>query len=214
MNTVQLFNGVSMTDLTPSERRHERTREAILEAAGELLRQHGLDGLSIRALAEAVDYSPAALYQYFENKEAILNALGEQGFAYIDRIMTRHLEKSQIPAEGIRGFALGLLEFARTYPHFFLVMFADESVERRGMADVRDNPQFNILVDLFRKGIQDEGFTLPEGYTPFEAAFHLWMTLHGISLIRLKFIRDPELEFDPLAARIMANEINYLTGKG
>ncbi len=203
-----------MTNLSPSEKRYQRTREAILDAAGEILRRHGLEGLSIRSLAEAVNYSPSALYQYFENKDAILNALGQQGFASIDRILARRLKGNLTNKEGILAFARGQLEFAETFPHFFLVMFADESIERRSMEDVRDNPQFNILVDFFRKGQKEENFHLPEGYSPFEAAFHLWMTIHGISLIRLKFIRDAEVEFDPLTNRIVINEIQVPIPKG
>ncbi len=202
-----------MPELTPSERRHQRTRQSIIDAAGELLRHQGLDGLSIRSLAEAVDYSPSALYQYFPNKDAILAALGEQGFAHMDSLMTSYLTNIKNNQEGIRGFAKALRAFAENYPHFFLVMFADESIPRRSMADVKNNPQFNVLVTFFEQGAASEAFHLPEDYSAFEAAFHLWMTLHGISLIHLKFIAEPEKDFRPLTDQIVEQEIRFLTGK-
>jgi AcrR family transcriptional regulator len=65
--------------LTGSSARRERGRKemqaAILEAAGSIVATEGIDGLTIRAVAQALSYSPAALYEYFDSKEAILAAL-------------------------------------------------------------------------------------------------------------------------------------------
>ena len=57
------------------ERGRQEMRAAILEAAGDLVEVDGIDGLTIRAVAQAVGYSPGALYEYFDSKEAILKAL-------------------------------------------------------------------------------------------------------------------------------------------
>ncbi|MCB0105373.1 MAG: TetR family transcriptional regulator, partial [Caldilineaceae bacterium] len=45
--------------LTPRERRALRTREAILDAARKIISKDGVDGLSMRNIADAIDYSPA-----------------------------------------------------------------------------------------------------------------------------------------------------------
>ncbi|MRR32158.1 TetR/AcrR family transcriptional regulator, partial [bacterium] len=52
------------TEISPSERRYQRTRQSILEAAQAILSEQGIEALSMRALAEKADYSPAALYKY------------------------------------------------------------------------------------------------------------------------------------------------------
>jgi len=62
---------------TPSERRYEKTRQGILSAARTLLLEGGVEAISMRTLADKVDYSPAALYKYFANKEEIIEVDGE-----------------------------------------------------------------------------------------------------------------------------------------
>ena len=69
-----------MTDKTPSERRYEKTRQGILSAARNLLLEGGTDAISMRTLADKVDYSPAALYKYFANKEEIIEALRQEAW--------------------------------------------------------------------------------------------------------------------------------------
>jgi len=59
--------------------RREATRAEILEAAGELIREHGVAGLSLRDLGQKVGMRAQSLYSYFESKEAIYDALFGQG---------------------------------------------------------------------------------------------------------------------------------------
>lgn len=56
----------------------QTSRAAILAAASELLEADGLPGLSLRKLAKQLEISPTSLYRYFENKQQLLTALGEQ----------------------------------------------------------------------------------------------------------------------------------------
>src|SRR5258705_3392531 len=64
--------------------RHEREREAvaraILDAARELFVAEGYQNVSIRKIAERIEYSPAAIYGYFPSKDDIFLALAEEGF--------------------------------------------------------------------------------------------------------------------------------------
>ena len=64
--------------------RHEREREAtgraILDAARDLFVAEGYQNVSIRKIAERIEYSPAAIYSYFPSKDDIFLALAEEGF--------------------------------------------------------------------------------------------------------------------------------------
>src|SRR5262245_10170920 len=60
--------------------RREATRAEILEAAWELMHEHGVAGLSLRDLGEKVGMRAQSLYSYFDSKEAIYDALFEEGF--------------------------------------------------------------------------------------------------------------------------------------
>ena len=72
-------------ELSPRERRHQRTQQAILDAALEIIHEKGVDGLSIRAIADKIDYSPAGLYEYYGSKEEIIAALCMQGLERFGR---------------------------------------------------------------------------------------------------------------------------------
>src|SRR3954470_18451455 len=88
VNTVH-FNGpttgraTSRTSMGIKERQ-ERDREAIrrgiLDAARDLFVTEGYQNVSIRKIAERIEYSPAAIYGYFPSKDDIFFALAEQGF--------------------------------------------------------------------------------------------------------------------------------------
>lgn len=60
---------------TPRARRRAQTRQLILDTASELIAEHGLDWLTMAQLARAVDYTPGALYRYFDSKNALFVAL-------------------------------------------------------------------------------------------------------------------------------------------
>src|SRR5215475_12023730 len=62
------------------ERDREAVRRAILDAARDLFVSEGYGNVSIRKIAERIEYSPAAIYSYFPSKDDIFFALAEEGF--------------------------------------------------------------------------------------------------------------------------------------
>src|ERR1700745_4340164 len=62
------------------ERDRETVRRAILDAARDLFVDEGFQNVSIRKIAERIEYSPAAIYGYFPSKDDIFFALAEEGF--------------------------------------------------------------------------------------------------------------------------------------
>ena len=65
------------TTQTPASRRREKVRQTILEAAERVFAEEGYEGLSIRRLAEEIDYSPSAIYKYFASKTELVGCLKE-----------------------------------------------------------------------------------------------------------------------------------------
>src|ERR1043166_1730389 len=117
--------------------RHERDREAvrraILDAARELFVREGYENVSIRKIAERIEYSPAAIYGYFPSKDDIFFALAEEGFRLLcDRgAAARAGQADQPPSlERVRGIFSRLYEFSRDHPEYFALMFVDRSVPR------------------------------------------------------------------------------------
>ena len=114
--------------------RHEREREAvaraILDAARELFVAEGYANVSIRKIADRIEYSPAAIYSYFPSKDDIFFALAEEGF----RLLFASAEADDSPGpdglEGIRRPFWHLYAFSRRHPEYFALMFIDRSVPR------------------------------------------------------------------------------------
>ena len=76
--------------LSRRERRRASTREEILTAARELLLEVGPEELSLRQVARRADFSPAALYTYFANRDELVASLFAESFerlyAYLHRV--------------------------------------------------------------------------------------------------------------------------------
>src|ERR1700682_6308743 len=116
--------------------RHERDREAIsraiLDAARELCVAEGYQHVSIRKIAERIEYSPAAIYGYFTSKDDIFFALAEEGFRLLSQATQEEEERYAAlpPLARVRGGLWHLYEFSRDHAQYFALMFLDRSVPR------------------------------------------------------------------------------------
>jgi len=115
------------------ERDREAVRRAILDAARDLFVTEGFQHVSIRKIAERIEYSPAAIYSYFPSKDDIFFALAEEGFrllgdpgdpkAQAELSRLTHLER-------VRSVIWRVYEFSREQPQYFALMFMERSVPR------------------------------------------------------------------------------------
>lgn len=115
------------------ERDREAVRGSILDAARELFIKDGFEQVSIRKIAERVEYSPAAIYGYFPSKDDIFFALAEDGFRlmYGDQQSLDALDDLP-PLECIRRLFWRFYVFSCEHPQYFSLMFVDRSVPRIG----------------------------------------------------------------------------------
>jgi AcrR family transcriptional regulator len=115
------------------ERDRETMHRSILDAARELFVREGYQNVSIRKIAERIEYSPAAIYGYFPSKDDIFFALAEEGFRLLgdpgESEREAHLDALP-PLERVRAMFWRLYEFSREQPQYFALMFVDRSVPR------------------------------------------------------------------------------------
>src|SRR5438093_5685392 len=116
--------------------RQERDKAAvqwsILDAARDLFVAEGYQNVSIRKIAERIEYSPAAIYGYFPSKDDIFFALAEEGFRLLHRIARKEddARRTTDPIARVREIFWHLYEFSREQPEYFALMFVDRSVPR------------------------------------------------------------------------------------
>lgn len=102
-------------------REKENLRRAILDAARELFVTEDFKAVSMRRIAEKIEYSPTAIYLYFKDKEEILFHLVEEGFS----LLSARMEELNIsdPIERLRQVGHIYIDFALTQPHYYQIMF-------------------------------------------------------------------------------------------
>ena len=173
--------------------RHERDREAvrrgILDAARELFVAEGYQNVSIRKIAERIEYSPAAIYGYFPSKDDLFFALAEQGFRLLgDPADLVNLEKmrSLEPLDRLRAIFWRVYEFSREHPQYFALMFVDRSVPRI----TRDYERFTFVRDMRNHIVEQiqaciDAKVLPATVNPTVACRLLTMAVLGVSTMRL-----------------------------
>lgn len=179
-----------------SARDREATRRRILDAARELFIAEGYRHVSIRRIAERIEYSPGALYSYFPSKDDIFYALAEEGFRKLFEFTSA--PQPDDPLDAVRDGYLQYYRFSRAHPEYFDLMFMDRTVPRigqhwQGFATVAETIG-NACATI---GRAVEAGALPPDTDP-EVAFHvLWSAVHGPAAIalcdRLSPDEDPEL---------------------
>jgi AcrR family transcriptional regulator len=95
---------------TQKTRRLANRREIIIKAAGQLFREKGYEGTTVRDLADSVGLQSGSLFFHFESKEEILVSLLEGGLRRAVTILDRHLEKASSPREKLSAILHGHLE--------------------------------------------------------------------------------------------------------
>src|SRR5688572_32847062 len=94
------------------DRDRQAVRHAILDAARDLFLSEGYRNVSIRKIAERIEYSPAAIYSYFPSKDDIFFALAEEGFRRLDA-KVRGFTETEDPLENVRRSWWAYYEFSR-----------------------------------------------------------------------------------------------------
>jgi AcrR family transcriptional regulator len=199
-----------MAELTPRERRHLRTRDAILEAARHLISERGASELSIRAIAERIDYSPAGLYEYFGSKEEIMAAVCQQGHERLAQAMT-----AVPPALPIDEYLIAIgqayIAFAIQNPDHYLLMFTNPAFASTPEEIDDAGSSFTILLGAIQRGLHEGLFKRREGYGLMEMAYAAWAIVHGIAMLRLTYLAHHPFNFDQVDAEALRSFTTGLT---
>ncbi len=173
-----------MEDLTPRQRRHLRTKDAILDAAHQIISEDGVEKLSMRSIANRIDYSPAGLYEYFGNKDEIITAVCLQGDERLRQNMLK-VDSSLPPMDYLIEIGLAYINFAVTNPDHFLLMFASGLEAPEEIQDAPQESSFHVLVSAITGGVEAGVFIPREGFALMDMAFMAWSVVHGISVLRV-----------------------------
>jgi AcrR family transcriptional regulator len=180
---------------TAQGRRRIRNRQAILDAALVLIEVSGVDGWSMRELAERVDYTPGALYRYFDGKAALLAALTDET---MDGLRTHLSECESVDGEVDRLVELGLayVDFAAARPTLFRLGLIEMPSRRTtvGQEPGRSSP-YAILLRAVRSAIDTDALTETDFFGAEEIAYTIWATVHGMAVLEQTHLRGFDADF-------------------
>ncbi len=154
-------------------------RKAILDASLGLFARGGIKAVSMRNIAERIEYSPGTIYRYFDGKSAILRELRLGAFAeFFERIAVH--EGVADPVERLRKAAREYISFALEHPEYYNLMFNTPDAP-----SVEDPDGVYPPMKTLRKFVEYVEASLAARGLPAENAqlvtTSLWGTLHGLS---------------------------------
>lgn len=143
------------------QREREERREQILDAARELFAHEGFDNVTVRRIADRIEYSPGTIYGYFQDKDELLWELCQGGFTSMSQSMVDALDPSTDPLHQLTAIGKAYMRFALDYPEDFQLMFNTKNMN-----------------DEFRKRMQQH---VAEELTADNAAQeHAYLILRGV----------------------------------
>lgn len=157
------------------EREKEEIRRKILDAARELFATEGYERVTMRRIAEAIEYSPTTIYLHFEDKDDLVRALCHADFGHLLQAM-KLAPASTDPVEAIRQLGRAYVEFALRYPNQYRFMFMTPVVKEEMPAGSPGELSFGYLLEAVKRAAA-AGLLRP--IEPVLAAQILWMSVHG-----------------------------------
>jgi AcrR family transcriptional regulator len=104
---------------------HGDLRSALMAAALDLIEQHGVKGFTLKDAARMAGVSVAAPYRHFADKEALLRAIQQEGFAAFDAALAASRESAATPEDRLVELGVAYLRFALEHPAHIRVMFGN-----------------------------------------------------------------------------------------
>jgi len=181
------------------EREKQQMKQAILDAAMRLFVEEGMEKTSIRKIAQRIEYSPATIYLYFADKNAIFYELHTMAFTqFRDEIQRGAFVKD--PYERLRFLGRNYIEFGLKNPEKYDLMFILRSPMNHLHKEEDENwvvgsAAFRFL-EMTVKECLEAGRIRPGD--PAGIAYNLWAYVHGICCLvirdRMKMYEENNLE--------------------
>jgi AcrR family transcriptional regulator len=164
-------------------RERKNMRRVILDTAMKLFLEEGFEKVTMRRIAEIIEYSPASIYSYFENKDDILYALYREGFEELYRRQQSVLTIED-PVKRLRKHGEVCISFAFESPELYDLMF----IMRGPVKKIQERDEGNaglVVYEFLKQNVKEcmDAGLIPK--TNVDAAtFSFWSLVHGmVSLI-------------------------------
>lgn len=165
------------------QRQKEDTRQRILDAALQIVKQEGWPALSMRKIADMIEYTAPIIYEYFSNKEGILFELTRQGYIRLGVKIKAARDQKSDTEEQLEAMWLAYWDFAFEESEFYQLMYGVqvnccEMYKKMPEAEYTTDLFYDVIEKLLTKHTMSEEIADLKYYT-------FWSLIHGLISLNL-----------------------------
>lgn len=166
----------------PERYHHGDLRRALLDEALRTVQVHGVAHLTLRTVGQKLGVSRSALYRHFADKQALLAAVGCEGFRKLRQALADAWERNGRGRTGFEAMGKAYVQFAVAHPSHYRVMFGGFVQSARKNEDFISEAKaaFQVLVDAI---VDQQNMGLIRRDDPVLMARFIWARVHGISML-------------------------------
>jgi len=207
--------------MSPMDRRtreKQQVQERILNAARDLFAAEGFEAVTMRRIAEAIEYTPGALYVHFRDKAELIRALCRNDYEAL-RLATEDLRRTEAdPVRRIWAMGHGYLSFAAAHSNHYKLMFmtsppagVEPDAEDLACMEDPDRDGYAALVESVMQAMA-QGRWRADLKDPELVAQTLWAALHGVAALQIVYGHDPLWQMRPWDERAKEMAVTVLRG--
>ena len=167
----------------PRERRKQKSRERILETTAGLIVSKGFENVSLRDVARKSDYSPAALYKYFDSKAALMAAVRDTENARLVSEI-RSIPETLAPEPRLVEMCMVYIRFNLQNPAYTSLINSLPTDFPPADAPLPDHSPFMVFLQAVAAWGLAEGVDFGGAAGLEEATYWLWTLVHGMATLQ------------------------------
>ena len=192
-------------------REKKELRQEILDAARDLFVREGFENVSMRKIAEKIEYSPTTIYLYFKDKADLLDCICEETFSRLVRKQTAIDQAVADPIERLKKGLRAYIEFGLKYPnHYKVALMMTEDFEERMQCERSREMGKKAYIHLRNELGSLAEMNLIHVADVDAAAQVLWATIHGLTSLLIAHPRFPFTDRNVLIDTLIENALSGL----
>ena len=191
-------------------REKEQLQQQILVAARELFVSEGYENVSMRKIADKIEYSPTTIYLYFKDKADLLDSVCQETLLSLFNTLDELKKDKSDPVETLRKSGRVYVAFGLKYPQDYKLTFVIRPQFQKGLGLQEGSigeKVFKYLREMVAECIQQQIFRQVDTETTSQV---MWSAVHGITLLLIDFPDFPWTEKDTLINTVIDTTIEGL----
>lgn len=178
---------MSLAEQKPKQTYHHgNVKEALIQAAINLLMEEPVQNLTLRRLAKEVGITPTAVYNHFSDKDALIAAIKVEGFANLNQFLKQQCSEVEVddPEKVFLALGVAYYRFSQLFPSTFDVLFnytIPPESQTQELIEIASRSQ-ELLTNVIQAVLVKRGKSYNEDVL-IKASLMAWTHIHG--LVRL-----------------------------